>query len=276
MVAEGYQVASHGFSHLSLWSVPQETQISELVQNEDLLLDVLGFVPTYFRCPYLECDGPSGTLGLLGDYGYHVIGTNVDTKDYMYDAPDQIWNAKDNFANLVSGDSGSNSYISLTHDIKYQTVVELTRYMIETARARGYQLVTVGECLGDDRANWYRSAEGNAVGAASASTSSRPVPTTLVTSIRPTSSATQSKSTTIQSSSTTVQTTLTTIRTTTTALQSTSTVIRSTSTAAQSTSTATQPTSTPGISLDVSCGGANGFTCTGSKFGECCSKWGWW
>lgn len=197
MIAEGHQVASHTFSHLDLYTVSREVQISELVQNENALLDVLGYYPTYFRCPYLHCDGPSGTLGLLADYGYHVISTNADTKDYMYDSPDQINNAKNNFANSVSGNIASHSYITLMHDVKQQTVVELTRFAIETARARGYQLVTVGECLGDDRANWYRNREGYAIGSGSGnapaptiststpSASGSSTPTTLITSARP-------------------------------------------------------------------------------------------
>ncbi|KAF2734255.1 hypothetical protein EJ04DRAFT_248296 [Polyplosphaeria fusca] len=35
------------------------------------------------------------------------------------------------------------------------------------------------------------------------------------------------------------------------------------------------PTSTLKTSLDGSCGGANGFVCPGSKFGDCCSPYGW-
>lgn len=29
------------------------------------------------------------------------------------------------------------------------------------------------------------------------------------------------------------------------------------------------------ISRDATCGGKNGYTCEGSGFGDCCSKWGW-
>jgi hypothetical protein len=31
------------------------------------------------------------------------------------------------------------------------------QYMIDQARAHGYQLVRLGECLGDPEANWYRN-----------------------------------------------------------------------------------------------------------------------
>jgi len=240
MVTAGHQVASHSFSHADFSKISRETQISELVQTEKAFLDVLGYYPTYFRCPYLRCDS---ALPLLADYGYHVISTNADTKDYMFDSPDQIYNAKNNFANAVSGDSARNSYISLTHDIKQQTVLELTRYMIETARARGYELVTVGECLGDDRGNWYRNREGNAVGGTTAPVSSSSSTTTLASLFSFTS---------------------VTVSTSTTGLSPTTLI------------TSTRPTSTGNVTIDASCGGVNGYICVGSVYGDCCSQYGWW
>ncbi|KAF1849606.1 carbohydrate-binding module family 18 protein, partial [Cucurbitaria berberidis CBS 394.84] len=37
------------------------------------------------------------------------------------------------------------------------------------------------------------------------------------------------------------------------------------------------PSATPGlkISPDATCGGKTGYTCLGSKFGNCCSQYGW-
>jgi hypothetical protein len=34
--------------------------------------------------------------------------------------------------------------------------------MLQTLQAKGYRAVTVGECLGDPEANWYRSDSGSA------------------------------------------------------------------------------------------------------------------
>jgi len=43
-----------------------------------------------------------------------------------------------------------------------------------------------------------------------------------------------------------------------------------------STKTSAAPTSTPTkVTTDATCGGANGFTCQGSTFGNCCSSAGW-
>lgn len=175
----GHQIANHGWAHLSLPTLSYEDQRSEITTNEAALQQILGFIPTYYRCPYLDCNSSSG-LPILNELGYHVIGVNADTKDYLYDSPELIHNAMDNFANAVSFNPGSDSYINLAHDIRYQTVASLTRFMVETARARGYQLVTVGECLGDPRENWYRGSGGGG----------SPPPTTLVTVTQPSPTST--------------------------------------------------------------------------------------
>lgn len=58
---------------------------------------------------------------------------------------------------LAEGGPGSNSKIVLSHDIREETVHELAGFMIRTAREQGFQLVTIGECLGDEKRNWYRN-----------------------------------------------------------------------------------------------------------------------
>ena len=44
----------------------------------------------------------------------------------------------------------------------------------------------------------------------------------------------------------------------------------------QSFGTCAAPPGGKPISLDDTCGGANGFTCVGSRFGDCCSQYGGW
>lgn len=155
MNGAGHQIASHTWGHVNLNEASDELRRSEMSLNEQMFLDIFGWTPTYMRPPYLECSAESGCLGLMAELGYHVISCNVDTKDYMYNDPALIQQAKDRYSDGVSP-SGDGGYIVLAHDIHYQTVFSLASYMIETARERGYNLVTVGECLGDPRENWYR------------------------------------------------------------------------------------------------------------------------
>lgn len=158
MYNAGHQIASHTWTHRNLNEVSSTIQLTEMIYNEMAFRNLFGWIPTYMRPPYLECAGASGCTELQESLGYHIITNDVDTKDYQYDDPGLIQLAKDRFSNAVSEDSENNEYITLAHDVHYQTVVNLTEFMVDVSRNRGYQLVTVGECLGDPPENWYRAA----------------------------------------------------------------------------------------------------------------------
>jgi peptidoglycan/xylan/chitin deacetylase (PgdA/CDA1 family) len=212
MQSAGHQIASHTWTHRDLTQVNSTILKTEMIYNEMAFRNLFGWIPTYMRPPYLDCDATSGCLGLMKQLGYHVINTNLDTKDYEYDGPDLIQSAKDKYSAGVSSNSGSNNYIVLAHDVHEQTVHNLTSYMIQTARNRGYKLVTVGECLGDPKENWYR-------------------------------------------------------------------IVGSQPTQTQASTLVPQPTSTTQpliISPNQRCGGTTGYTCMNSRFGDCCSWYGYW
>ena len=123
--------------------------------------NILGFFPTYMRPPYVDCDDECFTR--LEDVGYHVIYYDLDTFDYLNDDPNLIQNSKNYFTtylNDTAPDPTTDNMMSLSHDIHYQTVYNLTEFMIQTIAADGYgSSVTVGECLGDPPENWYRAAD---------------------------------------------------------------------------------------------------------------------
>jgi cell division septation protein DedD len=128
----------------------------------------------------------------------------VDTKDYENGGVA----AKDNFNAAVSGASpGSKSFIVLAHDIQSFTANGFVQWMLDEGKSKGFQFVTVGECLGDAPGNWYRDpTTGNAVGGGSGSTpsssskisSATPTPTSSSSSKPVTTSAptTSTKATT--------------------------------------------------------------------------------
>ncbi|KOS21680.1 Peptidoglycan-N-acetylglucosamine deacetylase [Escovopsis weberi] len=160
MHSAGHQLASHTWTHRNLNEVNRSVQKSEVIYNEMAFRNIFGWFPTYIRAPYLECSASSGCTDLLNTLGYHIIDSNIDTKDYENDNPELIKNSRDRFIAGVSSDARSHGYIVLAHDVHYQTVVSLAPFMIEKARELGYRLVTVGECLGDPKENWYRQASG--------------------------------------------------------------------------------------------------------------------
>lgn len=149
MITSGHQIGTHTWAHPDLAWLGRSEATRQMYLNERALVGVLGLLPTYFRPPYLAWS--AGTLSVMAELGYHVITLDVDTRDWAgdYDA------AKQNF--LAALGWGYDSKLVLAHDIHKRTVYEFAEWMIDTAKERGYRLVTVGECLDDPMDNWYRS-----------------------------------------------------------------------------------------------------------------------
>jgi hypothetical protein len=214
MHAEGHQIASHTWSHQNASQLTNTQFTNQIVWNEIALNSILGFFPTYMRPPYSICE--KNCQSILSTLGYHIIYFDLDTEGYLHDSAKQIQTSKDIWDNAIDGsDPGSDSFLQIEHDIHYQTVYNLTDYVLTSLFAAGYRAVTVGECLGDPSSNWYRAGPSG--------------------SVVPSSTASTSRTTT----RTTVSVT---------------------------------PTRT-GLSTDGTCG--NGVTCAGTRWGSCCSVFGY-
>ncbi|KAM0482463.1 hypothetical protein ACHAPX_002981 [Trichoderma viride] len=207
----GHQLASHTWTHRNLNDVSEHVRETEMIYNEMAFRNLIGVIPTYMRPPFLECSVKSGCMDTMDKLGYHVISTNLDTKDYENDETSLIHVSEDRFSSMQDADETNHDYIVLAHDVHYQTVVTLTEYMIQVSRNRGYELVTVGECLGDPSENWYRNARNT----------KRDVDVTV-------------------------------------GLEN------------------NKDKKEPVVSDDQRCGSDFGATCKGSKYGKCCSYYGYW
>ncbi|KAM7215718.1 hypothetical protein V8F06_008912 [Rhypophila decipiens] len=233
MYAEGHQIASHTWSHQNASQLTNSQFTNQMVWNEIALNSILGFFPTYMRPPYSICE--KNCQNILSTLGYHTIYFDLDTAGYLNDNANTIQKSKTIFDQAMKNSKPStDSFLQIEHDIHQQVVYNLTDYILTSLFSHGYESVTVGECLGDPKSNWYRNGPAGSVtvptgGAVNTNTRSTLKPTT-----------------------------------------STTTSTRNTRT----TTTTTVPTTTPGTSLttDGSCG--NGLTCRGSRFGNCCSKYG--
>ncbi|KAK8080231.1 polysaccharide deacetylase [Apiospora hydei] len=152
MYKDGHQIGSHSWSHQDLGAITPQQRRDQILRNEFALVDILGFFPTYFRPPYTSC--PDGCVKDLSDLGYHIVNYDIDTKDYQGD-----YNyARNTYSSILSQHSpASSSWITLAHDIQPNTVQSFAQYMIDQAKKLGYELVPLGQCLGDPEANWYRN-----------------------------------------------------------------------------------------------------------------------
>lgn len=155
MDADGHQIASHTWSHQDLSRISPARRAEQIIRNEMAFRNVLGKFPTYMRPPYSSCTVASGCEADMRKFGYHIVYFDLDTADYLNDAPNLIQNSKNRF--LTALDKGESNYLAIEHDIHQQTVQNLTEYMLQSLGEEGYSAVTVGACLGDPKANWYRS-----------------------------------------------------------------------------------------------------------------------
>ncbi|EDN91239.1 hypothetical protein SS1G_00642 [Sclerotinia sclerotiorum 1980 UF-70] len=287
MIAEGHQVASHTWGHQNLTSLDPTTFKNQMYYNEMAFRNILGYFPTYMRPPYSECNDTCGDL--MADLGYHVTYFDLDTEGYLNDAANLIQKSKNIWdAAIATANPATDNYLEIEHDIHYQTVYNLTDYILASMYSHGFKSVTVGNCLGDPSENWYRSGDPNAA---------VPTPSQQVSddgscnaditclgsiygnccSINGFCGSTdaycgtgcQPGSGTCSGSSTT--STSTAKASTSTAKASTSTAKASTSTT--KTSTSAQSTSTQKVSTDGSC--SSSITCIGSSYGDCCSEHGY-
>ena len=171
----------------------------------------------------------------MSTLGYHIIYFDLDTEGYLHADPAHIQISKDLFDEAVEGSNpAKDKFLEIERDIHYEVVYNLTDYILTGLFEAGYRSVTVGECLGDPKANWYRTGPG---GGGVTSTTRR----TSTTSTRaPTSTGRPGTGTG-------------------------TTTIRGTGTPKP-----TQSSKPTIVSPDGRCGGQ--YTCLNSEFGNCCSK----
>jgi len=289
MYSEGHQIASHTWTHLDLSAINQVDRVNQMVKNEMALRNIVGVIPTYMRPPYSSCTGQCETD--MANLGYHVTYFNVDTDDYNQDAPNEIQNSKNWFrGNITAGGAtpANNEWLSIAHDIHEQTAYNLTDYMLSTLTQLGYKAVTVGECLGDPQANWYRSSSGGSASTTAGSTSTRTSSSAAPTGTKKVSTDATCGGTngfTCQGSTFGNCCSVAGWCGSTTAYCGTgcqsafgSCTGTGTSTSRPATSTvrsSAAPSSTLKVSTDGTCSGTSGNTCLGSTFGNCCSQYGY-
>ncbi|GAW22409.1 hypothetical protein ANO14919_119460 [Xylariales sp. No.14919] len=157
MAAEGHQIASHTWSHENYSQLTTTQFQNQIYWNEIAFNDILGYFPTYMRPPYSIC--PTNTCGSqLAALGYHVVYFDLDTEGYLHDDATEIQVSKDIWDDTIPGTNPCrNGFLQIEHDIHYQTVYNLTDYVLDSLFKSGYRSVTVGQCLGDPPENWYRA-----------------------------------------------------------------------------------------------------------------------
>jgi peptidoglycan/xylan/chitin deacetylase (PgdA/CDA1 family) len=150
MIAGGHQIASHTWDHADLATLDAAGITSEMTQLETAHQAIIGMSPNYMRPPYLSTNDL--VIDTIKGLGYLIIEVDVDTQDWAEGPIGEI----DLSIQWYEGNQTAGGTLSLNHDPYQPTAETFLPAILSYLSSKGLQSVTVGECLGDDPANWYR------------------------------------------------------------------------------------------------------------------------
>ncbi|EAL17197.1 hypothetical protein CNBN0250 [Cryptococcus deneoformans B-3501A] len=144
----GHTLGSHTWSHADLTQLDEsginEALFVELSKVEDAFVKILGVKPRYFRPPYGNIN--DNVLNVLSERGYtKVFLWSDDTGDANGESVSYSEGVLDNVIQDYP-----NPHLVLDHSTIETTSSEVLPYAVPKLQSAGYQLVTVGECLGTD------------------------------------------------------------------------------------------------------------------------------
>jgi len=151
--AAGHQIGSHTWSHPDLAKISTAQVTKEMTRLDEAFKKVAGFEPTYMRPPFGSGADNEAVKKAISDAGYtKMVLWDLDPSDAVvgtkYD--DQV-------KQYTIADPPPKSHISLNHDIIESTVKKLVTEEIKILRDKGFtSFVTVGQCLGEAEALWYK------------------------------------------------------------------------------------------------------------------------
>ncbi len=131
IIHDGHELGNHTYSHLDLTKNSQSVIEDEVFLVDNIIFDLLGFVPNLLRTP-----GGTINKNVENSFDKSIIMWNVDPKDWLERDASHVVSAV--IDNVYDGD------VVLLHDIYESTgaaVEEIVPLLIE----RGFQLVTISE-----------------------------------------------------------------------------------------------------------------------------------
>ncbi|KAF1798398.1 carbohydrate esterase family 4 protein [Mucor lusitanicus] len=141
----GHEVASHTLKHMNLVGLTEEQVKEQMNKQSDIIYKAIGKRVRLMRPPEGVIDDVSSKV--LSELGYYDIMWDVDTKDWEHKGlkaeQARIREVMDkDVANKTMG------HIALEHDIHEDTVKTLVPWFVDYVKQKGYEFVTVSDCIG--------------------------------------------------------------------------------------------------------------------------------
>ncbi|WP_139187782.1 polysaccharide deacetylase family protein [Bacillus tuaregi] len=136
VAAEGHEIGNHTGSHPNLSKLNEEQIKQEIVGASQIIEEVIGLSPAYFRPPYGVYNPIVEKVAF--EHNSPIVLWSVDSLDWKNRNPEGV--------NQLVKDTISPGSIVLLHDIHSSTADALPLLMTELKK-EGYQFVTVTELL---------------------------------------------------------------------------------------------------------------------------------
>jgi peptidoglycan-N-acetylglucosamine deacetylase len=157
-ISDGHEIGNHTFTHPDISEISSRQLELELNLTERLFASKLGLQPLYFRPPYSidqepDTNDQAAPIDLIEQMGYTIIGNKIDTEDWNErpkKSPQEITDGVLTQLAAMKDRPWFRGSVILLHDgggDRSATVAALP-LLIETLRAKGYELVPVSELLG--------------------------------------------------------------------------------------------------------------------------------
>jgi peptidoglycan-N-acetylglucosamine deacetylase len=159
---EGHELGNHTFTHPDIAEVSKAQVDLQLNLTERLFASKLGVQPLYFRPPYSidqepDTNDQAAPIDRIQNLGYVIIGNKIDTNDWDENPPKTPQEITDSvFAQIddMNRRPWTRGSIILLHDGggDRQATIHALPVLIESLRARGFEIVPVSELVGKTRA----------------------------------------------------------------------------------------------------------------------------
>jgi len=137
----GHQIGSHTWAHLDLATLSYDKIHDEMWRVEQALQRIVGITPAFMRPPY----------GSYNNLVRQVSGErNQDMVIWDLDSGDSTGSTVAQSEQIYSDAVAQNpkNLLALNHETHSSTAEQVVPYAIKLLQSKGYELVTVAECLG--------------------------------------------------------------------------------------------------------------------------------
>ncbi|RSL82723.1 hypothetical protein CEP52_016892 [Fusarium oligoseptatum] len=154
----GHQIGLHTWDHVNMDKVGPKETLDNLERQNAWLQEKVNVRSSFVRPPFGECEVECRKS--LARNGYTLVVWTLDPLDWVFAADDKVHSSTDIINAWKESQVGmhNDSYegpIVLMHGRLHNSIAVLTPALLEFFASENFRFVSVAECLGFSREQWY-------------------------------------------------------------------------------------------------------------------------